>query len=156
MKAAEWFRKAERFVRSSAEGFDGTEFQRLFDRDAARAYDVVTREHHRSEEPQNAVWRFFYRARILLLGLSYKLSPPRRIVFVLCIAFALWAMIDRLVPLSLASVAGLVFLLVLELADRVVVRPLEAPVALTAPAPRPFQREGFTVLEWGVLQDFAM
>jgi len=122
MKAAEWFRKAERFVRSSAEGFDGGEFQRLFDRDAARAYDVVTREHDRSEEPKSVLWRFFYRARILLVGLSSKLSPPRRIVFVVCIAFALWAMVDRMVPLSIASVAGLVFLLVLELADRVVVR----------------------------------
>ncbi len=31
------------------------------------------------------------------------------------------------------------------------VRPLERPIAITAPAIRPFVREGFTVVEWGVL-----
>jgi serine phosphatase RsbU (regulator of sigma subunit) len=122
MKAAEWFRRAERYVRSSTEGFHGSEFRRLFDRDAVRAYDLVTREHDRDEEPASRFWRFLYRARILFLGLSYRLSPPRRVVFVLCIVFALWGMTDRVVPLSLVSVAGLVFLLVLELADRIVVR----------------------------------
>ena len=122
MKTAEWFRKAERYVRSSTEGLHGSEFRRLFDRDAVRAYDVVTREHDRDEEPASRFWRFFYRARILFLGLSYKLSPPRRVVFVLCIVFALWGITDRVVPLLLVSIAGLIFLLVLELADRVVVR----------------------------------
>ena len=33
MKMGEWFRKAELFVRAHAGGFDGGEFQRLFDRD---------------------------------------------------------------------------------------------------------------------------
>jgi hypothetical protein len=131
MKASEWFRKAERLVRSSTEGFDGGDFQRLFDRDAARAYGVVTREYDRAEEPERGFWRLLYRARILLLGLSYKLSPPRRVIFAICMILALWGMTDvdfdntptiRVAFLSLASVAGLVFLLVLELADRVVVR----------------------------------
>ncbi len=122
MKTAEWFRRAERYVRSSAEGFRGSEFRRLFDRDAVRAYDVVTREHDRDEEPANRFWRFFYRARILLLELSQKLSPPRRVVFVACIVLALWEMIDGVGLLSLVSVAGLIFLLALELADRVLVR----------------------------------
>ncbi len=109
-------------MRSSTEGFRGGEFRRLFDRDAVRAYEVVTREHDNDGEPASRFWRFFYRAKILFLGLSYKLSPPRRLVFVACIVFALWGMTYRLMPLSLVSIAGLIFLLVLELADRVVVR----------------------------------
>ncbi len=131
MKMGEWFHKAERFVRSQAGGFDGGEFQRLFDRDAARAFGVVTRDHAREDEPESRVGRFFYRVRILFLGLAYKLSPPRRLVFVICMALAVWGMIDldgnsapnlQIGLLSLLCIAGLVFLLVLELADRVVVR----------------------------------
>jgi len=127
----EWFQKAERFVRSSAAGIDGGEFQRLFDRDAARAYGVVTRDHARENEPESRVGRLFYRARILFLGLAYKLSPPRRLVFAICMVLAVWGMVDldinsapslQIGLLSLLSIAGLVFLLVLELADRVVVR----------------------------------
>jgi len=128
---ADWFRRAERFVRSQAKDFDGGEFQRLFDRDAARAYDVVTRDHAGEEEPRRGLRRFFYRARILFLGLSYRLSPPRRLLFAICMVLALWGLTDLDVDstpslqiglLSLLSIAGLVFLLVLELADRVVVR----------------------------------
>lgn len=131
MKMTEWFRGAERFVRSQAKGFGGGEFQRLFDRDAVRAYDVVTRDHASEEEPPKGVRRLFYRMRILFLGLSYRLSPPRRLIFVACMVLAVWGMIDLDIDrlpslhiglLPLLSIAGLVFLLVLELADRVVVR----------------------------------
>jgi sigma-B regulation protein RsbU (phosphoserine phosphatase) len=133
MKMAEWFRKAELFVRARAGGFDGGEFQRLFDRDAARAFDVVTRDHARETEPESRVGRLFYRVRILFLGLAYKLSPPRRLLFVVSIGLAVWGLIGldldldnlprlRIDLLPLLSIAGLVFLLVLELADRVVVR----------------------------------
>ena len=76
MKAKQWFKEAERFVRSYMEGMDGGDFQRLFDRDAARAYGVVTREQGGEEEPEGKVWRFFYRVRIFFLGLS--LSCHRR------------------------------------------------------------------------------
>ncbi|MCU0235238.1 MAG: PP2C family protein-serine/threonine phosphatase [Thermoanaerobaculales bacterium] len=131
MRTAEWLRRAERELRASAAGFDRGELRRLFDRDAARAYGVVTRDHAREAEPENAFWRFLYRARILMLGLASKLSRPRRIVFVACIVLAVWGTTGldlehgpglRLALLPLAAVAGLVFLLVLELADRVLVR----------------------------------
>ena len=127
----EWFHKAERFVRSRAKDFDGGEFQRLFDRDAARAYGVVTRDHAREDEPEGRVGRFFYRVRILFLGLAYKLTPPRRLLFAICMVLAVWGLFDldidnapslQIGLVSLTSIAGLVFLLVLELADRVVVR----------------------------------
>jgi serine phosphatase RsbU (regulator of sigma subunit) len=109
----------------------GSDLQRLFDQDARQAYAVVTREHDPEEEPSDSTWRFFYRARILFLSLSYRLAPPRRLLFVACIVLAAWAIIETVlgratvVPpavLAILAVAGLIFLLLLELADRVVVR----------------------------------
>ena len=131
MRAQQWFREAERFVRSYTEGMRESEFSRLFDRDAVRAFDVVTREHDRQKEPEDEFWRFLHRVRIFFLGLSFKLSPPRRLLFAICIAFAVIGLagtefvvletVRNAVFFSL-SIAGLVLLLVLELADRIVVR----------------------------------
>jgi hypothetical protein len=131
MRAQQWFREAERFVRSYTEGMRESDFSRLFDRDAVRAFDVVTREHDREQEPEDGFWRFLHRARIFFLGLSFKLSPPRRLLFAICIVLALIGLssidFDNIVTVRNAvifmlSIAGLVLLLVLELADRVVVR----------------------------------
>jgi hypothetical protein len=131
MKAKEWFREAERFVRSYTEGMRESEFGHLFDRDAVRAFDVVTREHDRAQEPENDFWRFLHRVRIFFLGLSFKLSPPRRLLFAICAVLAAIGLFgidfDNIVTVRnavifLLSIAGLVLLLVLELADRVVVR----------------------------------
>jgi hypothetical protein len=131
MKAKRWFKEAERFVRSYTEGMRESEFSRLFDRDAVRAYDVVTREHDRGEEPKDEFWRFLHRVRVFFLGLSFRLSPPRRLLFAICIVLALVGLsgveFQYLQTIRIAiffglSVSGLVLLLVLELADRVVVR----------------------------------
>jgi hypothetical protein len=131
MNAKEWFQEAERFVRSYTEGMRESEFSRLFDRDAVRAFDVVTREHDRAKEPEDDFWRFLHRVRIFFLGLSFKLSPPRRLLFAICVVLALIGLLsidfDNIVTVRnavifLLSIAGLVLLLVLELADRVVVR----------------------------------
>jgi sigma-B regulation protein RsbU (phosphoserine phosphatase) len=131
MQAKKWFREAERFVRSYTEGMRESEFSRLFDRDAVRAFDVVTREHDRAEEPEDDFWRFLHRVKIFFLGLSFRLSPPRRLLFAICIVLALfglsgiefenWITVRNAVMFML-SISGLVLLLVLELADRVVVR----------------------------------
>ena len=131
MRAKKWFQEAERFVRSYTEGMRESEFSRLFDRDAVRAFDVVTREHEREQEPEGDFWRFLHRVRIFFLGLSFKLSPPRRLLFAICIVLALIGLLSidfenivtvRNAVIFLLSIAGLVLLLVLELADRVVVR----------------------------------
>jgi len=131
MRAQQWFQEAERFVRSYTEGMRESEFGRLFDRDAARAFDVVTREHEREREPETDFWRFLHRVRIFFLGLSFRLSPPRRLLFAICIVLALVGLfgIDldnfptvRVATMFSLSIAGFVLLLVLELADRVVVR----------------------------------
>jgi serine phosphatase RsbU (regulator of sigma subunit) len=125
-----WYRRAERFVRDYTGGVGAGDLHRLFDRDAARAFGVVTREHEGSEPP-GRVRRFFHRAKILFLGLSFKLTPPRRILFGACIVLALIAFqgVDSTIAgagqfavFHLLSIAGLVFLIVLELADRIQVR----------------------------------
>lgn len=118
-------------MRSYTAGMRESDFGRLFDRDAVRAFDVVTREHEREHEPEGDFWRFLHRARIFFLGLSFKLSPPRRLLFAICVVLAMIGLLSidfenivtvRNAIIFLLSIAGLVLLLVLELADRVVVR----------------------------------
>ena len=41
---------------------------------------MLTREHSQEPEPEKRLRRFFFRARIAFLGISYKLSPPRRLL----------------------------------------------------------------------------
>ena len=125
-----WFQRAERFVRDYTGGVGAGDLRRLFDRDAAHAFGVVTREHD-GAEPKGKVGRFFHRAKILFLGLSFKLSPPRRVLFGVSIFLSLLALQNldvamnaggQFVLFHLVGIAGLVFLILLELADRIVVR----------------------------------
>lgn len=125
-----WFQRAERFVRDYTGGVGAGDLRRLFDRDAAHAFGVVTREHE-GTEPKSKGWRFLHRAKILFLGLSFKLSPPRRVLFGVSIVLSLLAMQNfdwslsaggQFTILHFLGIAGLVFLIVLELADRIVVR----------------------------------
>jgi len=130
MAMKNWFQRTERFVRDYTGGVGAGDLRRLFDRDAARAFGVVTREHEGSE-PTSRIRRFFYRAKILFLGLSFKLSPPRRVLFGVSIILSLLAVQNldsatagggQFLLFHIAGIAGLVFLIVLELADRIVVR----------------------------------
>ncbi len=124
----------------SKRGFTGgvgwRDLPALWRRDWRRAYSIITRDHAEEEEPRNFFRRWWHRTKTLFLELSYKLSPPRRLLFALCLILALLGLrTDSIEPeagdsvtvmsspgLLLASVIGLVFLLILELADRVVVR----------------------------------
>lgn len=129
--AHDWFRRTERFVRSYTEGMGKSEFHRLFDRDAVTAFEVITREHAGEGEPRGRLRRWLHRVRIVFLGLSFKLSPARRLLFAICIVLALIALFgvgaDSVMNVRdtfffTISIAGLVLLLVLELADRIVIR----------------------------------
>jgi serine phosphatase RsbU (regulator of sigma subunit) len=134
-----------RFVTRLRESFDSfrdytagagsRDFQRMFRRDAPEAYAVLTRSQDRVPEDATGLRANFRRLRIFLLGLSYTLSPPRRILFGLALFLALFDAcvldfsvndgIQRFgVDISLATfaVVALVFLLALELVDRVRVR----------------------------------
>lgn len=123
------------FYHEFTEGLTTGELKRLFKRDAAQAYKVLTREQDFSEEPTGRVKRWFFRARAVFLGLSYKLTPARRVLFAGSILAALLGLLrfqavieskEIYVNFSpfwfVVSVVGLTFLLALELVDRVLVR----------------------------------
>jgi len=127
--------RLKRFYEEFTAGVTKGELRRLFDRDAAQAYRVLTREQDLSREPSGRLKRLFFRAKVVFLGLSYKLTPARRVLFAVSIIAAFFGLIrfnaviktqDIQVNFSavwfLVSVAGLVFLLALELVDRVLVR----------------------------------
>ncbi len=131
-------KRLQGFFRDYTQGLESRDLKRLFDRDAAQAYAVLTREHSQEPEPEKRLRRFFFRARIAFLGISYKLSPPRRLLFgVSVLAFFLGLFSGPLVfhrgktlTISLdyspfwfvVSIGCLTFLLALELVDRVRVR----------------------------------
>src|SRR5438270_4749139 len=129
------------FVREYTAGLSRSEIKRLFERDAASAYSVLTREHAELPEPKGRGKRLLFRTRLAFLGLSYKLTPARRALFALsliCIVLALmsgsytYQSVQRTHALHvsvdfspfwfLLSAGGLVFLLALELVDRIRVR----------------------------------
>ena len=127
--------RLKRFYEEFTAGVTKGELRRLFDRDAAQAYRVLTREQDLSKEPSGRLKRLLFRAKVVFLGLSYKLTPARRVLFAVSIIAALFGLIrfnavietrDIQVNFSplwfLVSVAGLTFLLALELVDRVLVR----------------------------------
>lgn len=124
------FQRVESFVRDYTGGVGAGDLKRLFDRDASHAFGVVTREHD-GIEPKGRLGRYLHRAKILFLGLSFKLTPPRRVLFAVCVLAAALALqgldstsvgFGQFFFFHIAAVAGLVFLIVLELADRIVVR----------------------------------
>ena len=110
------------FVRDYSEGMSVRGVHRELGRDASQAWGVLTREHAREVEPEGRLQRALYRTRIVFLGLSYKLSPARRMLFALCLVMALIGVQVARPPFLLASVAGLVLLVALELADRIIIR----------------------------------
>ena len=129
----------ERGRRDGARGYsDGLrlrELPGLWRRDWKQAYAILTREHAEEEEPRGWLRRTWRRTKNLFFGLSYKLSPPRRLLFVICLILAFLGLDTDNVEvggesieiwthpvLLLAAVIGLVFLLIFELADRVLVR----------------------------------
>jgi len=133
--------RLEDFLRDYTAGVSREGFRRLMRRDAAEAYAVLTRDQPPGAEPTGGPARFFNRVRVLFLGLSYKLTPVRRVLFAVAIVAAVLNLgqcgldIDRGgdaggfavhvngSPLwSTVSIGLLVFLLALELVDRVRVR----------------------------------
>ena len=137
-KTQEYAQQARHFLREYTEGLNVRDLRRLFDQDAAHAYKVLTRDQDTADEPENPTRRFFHRAKIMFLGISYKLGPARRMLFVFCLLFAILGLISPptfefysdqasveidFSPLwFLLSIGGLLWLLIVELVDRVRVR----------------------------------
>jgi hypothetical protein len=130
--------RAQRFVDEYTRGLNVQDFRRLFDQDATHAYKVLARDQEGDELPTDGFKRFFYRLRIVFLGLSYKLTPARRLLFVASLLMVLLGVfvgpsfdldgetfhlyLEFSAIWFLSGVIGLVWLLALELVDRVRVR----------------------------------
>jgi sigma-B regulation protein RsbU (phosphoserine phosphatase) len=111
------------------------DLRRLVGREAREAYRVITRDQDLSLEPKGWLRRFLFRVKVVFLGLSYKLTPARRVLFAIAIVAALLGnlkfdvvtktehiRVDTSPLWFLVSIGILVFLLALELVDRVLVR----------------------------------
>lgn len=137
-RTQEYVHQARHFLREYTAGLNVRDLRRLFDQDATHAYKVLTRDRDETEEPEDPTKRFFHRVKVVFLGISYKLGPARRMLFVLCLLFAVLGLISppsfefysdqARVELDfspfwfLLSIGGLLWLLVVELVDRVRVR----------------------------------
>ena len=130
--------RAQRFVDEYTRGLNIRDFRRLFDQDATHAYKVLARDQDDDGLPEQEFSRFFHRLRIFFLGLSYKLTPARRLLFVVSLLLVLFGLftgpsfdldgeklhlyLEFSAIWFLAGAIGLVWLLALELVDRVRVR----------------------------------
>lgn len=129
------FRKTKQFFRDYTDGVEVGRVHTVLGRDVTRAYAVLTRDHPESDQPKGRISRFWDRSKRLFLGLSYKLSPARRILFAVAMILVVigvqqqqFTIGSRSINLGssplalLLSIGALVFLIILELADRVVIR----------------------------------
>ena len=131
-------RRFGEFARDYTGGVRAGDVRRMLDRDAARAWSVLSRDRAAGLEPGQGPRRWFHRARILFLGISYRLSPPRRILFLVALVAGLLALGDSKLAFTstddfqvsidtspfwfLVSFGSLLYLLMVELVDRVLVR----------------------------------
>ncbi len=88
----------------------------LFRQDAGRAFEVLDRDRPFGPGPEGSVARFIHRSKVVLRGIAVQLTPARRLLFALSVVLAVPAETRWL------AVAGLFFLLLLELVDRIRVR----------------------------------
>ncbi len=137
MSQTSYVHRTKEFFREYTAGANVDEFQRLFDRDVADAYAVLARDRNETE-PEEGLSRWLHRAKVLFLGMSFKLHPARRVIFALSLVFTVIGLIDddpvrftgdrwsveiEFTPLwFLVAIAGLVLVLGMELVDRIRVR----------------------------------
>ena len=79
-KARRYVDQTRTFFKDYTEGADADQFRRLFNRDVADAYKVLSRDRD-DEEPTEGLALGLHRAKVMFLGLSYKLQPTRRLIF---------------------------------------------------------------------------
>lgn len=127
--------RAERFLRDYTAGMSSSDLRRMFKRDAAEAFTVLTRD--REERSGEGLQDFVESVRAFLVGISFKLSPARRLLFALSLLCAVLGLVsfeftldteayDLFLDFSplwfLGSIGGLGLLLTLELVDRLRVK----------------------------------
>lgn len=125
-------------VRDYTQGMSSREMRGLFDKEAAEVFAVLTRD-QKEPEPKDDFSRFLHRARVLFFSIFYKLTPARRVLFTSAILALLVSFFDLGLKLSdkeagwsfqleyspffaFISVACLVYLIALEMVDKIRVR----------------------------------
>ncbi len=137
-KAQDYVDQTREFVREYTSGLNVRDVKRLFDEEAAEAWAVLARDRPAGAEPEKGLRIVLHRAKVLFLGISAKLTPARRLLFAFALVTALLGILDieiarlpaRGVTIEvgaavfwfLPSVAALVYLLIVELVDRIRVR----------------------------------
>ena len=130
--------QAREFVRSYTDGLNVEDLRKLFDQDVSKAYKVLAQDRRLTDEPEEDLHRLLYRAKVVFLGVSEKLTPARRTIFAACILLTLIGLFNPVnfnIALRSArfsvdfsalwfttAIAGLLYLLIVELVDRVRVR----------------------------------
>lgn len=128
--------KTRQSARRYSGGVGARDLPGLWRRDWKRSYSILMRAHEDDELPKSWFGRQWYWVKTFFFELSYRLTPARRLLFVLCIILALLGLETDTIEveaddrieiwqhpvLMLIAVVGLVFLLIFELADRVQVR----------------------------------
>lgn len=125
-------RRFHRFASDFIGGVRSRDVERMFRRDASRALAVLTQERGSRREGKAGLLET---VQLLFVGLSFKLTPARRILFAAALVAAALGIADMTVNLVpgyisvdwspfwfLSSIGALIFLLALELVDRVQVR----------------------------------
>lgn len=128
--------KAKASARRYSGGVGARDLPGLWRRDWKRSYSILMRDHEDEERPRSWFGRQWFPIKTFFLELSYRLTPARRLLFVICIILAVAGLQTDTIDveandqievwqqpaLLLIAVVGLVFLLIFELADRVQVR----------------------------------
>jgi hypothetical protein len=125
----------KRIVRGYVGDVSMGDVKRLLGRDAREAYAVLTKDQPDDLSGAGRLKRFLLRSRLLFRGMSSKLSPVRRLLFVLSLTAGILGFLRIRATGSASgveietspfwfsvSILGLVFLLALELVDRIRVR----------------------------------
>ena len=127
--------RSSRFGKEFTSGLSRREVARLFDEDARTAYVALSEGTEEAEEAPDDFKRLTRRAWAFFAGFTLKLSPGRRLLFVVCLLCPILGFLDfdatigpyrLLIDFSpfwfLTSILGLTLLLALELVDRLRVR----------------------------------
>ena len=124
-----WAERAARHAQSYTGNLKTGDLHRLFNQEAPLALRVLARDQAPPAESVTGLRRFFANVRIVFRGMLAKLSPARRLLFLVALVFFALGLIQirgqnlNWPPLwALLSCGLLVFLLALELVDRVLVR----------------------------------
>ena len=128
-------RRAARFGRRFTAGINRRELERLFDEETRSAFSVLASEAPSPNAEDDELTRFIVGVKDVFLGLVLKLSPARRVLFVVALFCPVLGIIDLDLTIGprrfyiefsafwfLISIGILTLLLALELVDRLRVR----------------------------------